>query len=402
MPLSPGIVVATLRRVAMDGNSAWLENMRVVVADAVVAMGGRLVSLGVREAHARVDVESTVGFDAVVAWGTSAPCAELFVVTVEEATGATEVWRYPDDPALPGLATAVNPGAVGAYLATPIVLLEVVSLRPGRRAVVHARGDGIDAHVKVVPPAATRVIAERYEAFAAAGVPVPEVMATDERRGWVVLRTVAGRTLDECLESPDAPCPTATDLWALVESIAPVALEPTVMVTPASLHAARHARVISRAVPALEERVGRVVRALGGRPSGEWRGTVHGDLHPGQLVVGASGEIVGVLDVDGAGAGDVLDDIGQLVAHLMVAAALGRADVQRRGRFAAGLLDAGRARADERQMSLRVAASVLAHASGPWRAQADAWPTETERLVAVAEQVLDHGATAVLRSRRSP
>jgi hypothetical protein len=383
-------------------DDTWLHVTRAAVSDSVAAMGGRLVSLEVREVHTRPGVESVVGFDAVVEWGTHAPCVELFVVTVDEPTHATNVWRYPDDAVLTGLAAAVDPLVVGERLAVSDMRLEVVSLRPCRRAVVHARGGGVDVHLKVVPPASTKFIADRHVALAAAGVAVPDVVTTDVALGWVVLSTVPGRTLDECLETPDTPCPTAEEVWLLVESIARARLEPAAEVPSAVFHATRHATVISTALPTLAQRVDRVLATLTSRPTLMWRGSVHGDLHPGQLVVDTGGRLAGVLDVDGSGTGDVLDDVGRMIAHVVVAAALGRADVSRRWRFAAELVDVGCSRTDDEQLSHRMAASVLAHASGPWRAQSDAWPTDIERLVALAEQVLDVGVAATVRSRRSP
>lgn len=380
----------------------WLDASRRIAEDAVAAMSGRVVSLEVREVHTRPDGEWVAGFDAMVEWQGSAPCAELLFVGADDDAGTARAWRYPDDPLLLGLAAAVDPVAVAAFLGVAVVSLEVVTLRPCRRAVVRARGEDVDVHLKVVAPGSVTALVDRHLVLADAGVPVPGVVAADAARGWVALTTLPGRTLDECLDTPGEPLVAPTEVWSLVESIAAVRLEPTSEVPAASLYAAHHARVIGDALPALGTRARRLADRISSHRGVVRPGTVHGDLHPGQLLVDQRGRLTGVLDVDGVGVGDVHDDTGRIIAHVMVAAALGRSEPDRRWRFAGQLVAAVGASLTADELSQRVAASVVAHATGPWRAQTDGWPHDVDRLLTLAEQVLDDGVAAAIRSRRSP
>ena len=381
---------------------AWLDASQQVATDLVQAMGGRVDSIDVREVHASSDGDVVAGFDAMVAWAGHAPCSELLFVATDDVAGAMQAWRYPADPLLPGLAAAVDPLEVAAFLGCLQASLEVITLRPCRRAVVRVWGDGVDVHLKVVAPGSAQFLADRHLALAAAGVVVPAVLAIDDVRGWVVLDTLPGRTLDECLDSDDVPLLAADAVWSLVESIGSVHLEPRLDVPGTSTHAVRHARLIGNVLPSLADRVHRLASEIVTRWPSPRLGTVHGDLHPGQLLIDAAGELVGVLDVDGAGTGDPLDDIGRMIAHVMVTASAQRHAGSRRWWFAAQLVDAAANRVSDADLSTRIAASVLAHAAGPWRAQGNAWPSEVERLVSLAEDVAAAGAASVIRSRRSP
>lgn len=383
-------------------DDAWLDASQRFAADAVQSMGGRVVSIGVREVHAGSDGELIAGFDLMVAWTGHAPCSELFFVATDAATDAMQAWRYPADPLLTGLAAAVDPVEVAAVLGVSPVSLEMITLRPCSRAVVRARGDGVDVHLKVVAPGSAQSLADRHRCLRMAGVPVASVSATDDERGWVVLDTVPGRTLDECLDAHDAPLPDAEAVWSLVESLAAVHLDPIVDLPATSTLAVRHARVIAAVLPSLADRVLHLAQVLVDRSHVVRSGTVHADLHPGQLLIDGSGTLVGVLDVDGAGIGDPLDDIGRMVAHLMVTASAGRQVVSRRWRFAEQLIDTEAAGTSADHLSSRIAASLVAHATGPWRAQAASWPSDVERLVSLAEEVLLGGAASAIRRRRSP
>ena len=380
-------------------DDAWLDASKRFATDVVQGMGGRVVSIGVREAHARAGGELIAGFDAQVAWAGHAPCSELFFVATDGTTDAMQAWRYPADPLLPGLASAVDAEAVAAFLGVPQLSVEVITLRPCRRAVVRARGEGVDVHLKVVAPGSTLVLADRHLELVSGGVPVPGVLATDAERGWVVLDTLPGRTLDECLDSLDAPLLGADAVWSLVESIAAVRLGWAVEVSDTAALVARHAWAIGVVLPSLADRAHRLAgEIVASRPSPRL-GTVHGDLHPGQLLIDATGALVGVLDVDGTGIGDPLDDIGRMVAHVMVTASAQRHAGSRRWWFAAQLVDAAGTRASVADLSPRIAASLLAHATGPWRAQADTWPSDVERLVSLAEEVFVGGVGTALERR---
>ncbi|MBX9244935.1 aminoglycoside phosphotransferase family protein, partial [Actinotalea ferrariae] len=83
------------------------------------------------------------------------------------------VWRFPADPALPGLADATSPAAVAAMLdvAPHDVELQLVTYRPLRRAVVRVRTPGRTAYLKVVRPHTAADLVRRHALLLDAGLP---------------------------------------------------------------------------------------------------------------------------------------------------------------------------------------------------------------------------------------
>lgn len=393
-----------------DADALDLDALAVAAADALEELGGRVVALHRREVHLRPGDEVIVGFDATVRWPDGTARDELVHVAapLADLAAAPHVWCYPYDPLLPGLADAVTPDAVGAFLDLPVgaARLTVRSLRPCRRAVVEVRADDFDVHLKVVPPDEVSRVVARHRAFAAAGLPVPPVVAVDGTRGWVVMATLRGTTLDALLDEPTSRLPGAADLAALIERIADVELadaDPVPASTAAEL-VGRHAAVIATAQPELGDRAAALAHAIasGARSTTERLATVHGDLHAGQLLIDAAGGIVGLLDLDDAGRGDVVDEHARLLAHLVAGAALAApAHAAHRWSVAAELADDLVGRLGVHELAPRVAASVLGWATAPWRAQDASWPERVAALLAIAEDVVALGVDVAIRSRRS-
>jgi aminoglycoside phosphotransferase (APT) family kinase protein len=381
--------------------------------DALAEAGGRVRSMRRREVHHRPGDEVIVGFDARVEWADGREREELVVVRARlgDDAGGVQVWCYPADPVLLGLADAVMPAEVAAFLGLPAetVQLTVRALRPCRRAVIEVRSPGVDLYLKVVAPGEVDRVVDRHRAFAAAGLPVAPVVTVDEGRGWVVMAALQGVTLDERLDQPGAALPGAADLVEIVERIAAVELVDADLVPASAELVGRHALVIAAAAPALGQRAAVIASAveraelhLRAR-----RATVHGDLHAGQLLVDEQGRIAGVLDLDDSGHGDVLDEYGRLLAHLIASAVLHDPSGDhpltgsRRWQFVLDLADAWADHGGGDGLTPRVAASLLGWVTAPWRAQDAGWPERVEALLAVTEDVLALGAAGAVRSRRS-
>ncbi len=247
---------------------------------------------------------------------------------VDEATGErVAVWLYPNDPALPVLKAAVFPDAAAVLLQRMGVpardlSLEVVSYRPGKRAVVRATTADDVLYLKVVRPDHAQEIHAAHGAWRAAGIPAPKAVAFAPE-GLVAIRELPGvealtivRRLDEGFVEAVA---TLTEAISRVPSQKPARaslvsrldwyrtrlqqLSPahaTEVIVICALIADTYRRTLPSAVPA----------------------TIHGDLHLSQLFVDAATPqlIVGVLDIDTAGVGDRADDAGALWAHLVVTA----------------------------------------------------------------------------------
>lgn len=221
-------------------------------------------------AWASFDVHETGEVVMVAQIERGAPAGSLVVDT---AWGDMGVWRYPNDPALPGLPAAATPGGLRAELArvAPQVdadLVHMVALQPLQRAVVRV-GDGDHCvYVKVLPPWRTATVAERHHRAHRGGLPAPVVLAVHEARGLIVFEALSGTPLAEHLET-GRPVPSAEEMWVFVRRLAHVV------------------------------------------------GT-HGDLHDRQLLVDDVGTITGVVDLDDAGEGDLIDDLARLLAHMLI------------------------------------------------------------------------------------
>jgi hypothetical protein len=316
-------------------------------------------------------------------------------VEVAIAGVPVRVWRFPDDPFLPGLPSAtsvvrvrqlldqlgVAPGAVG---------LEVRAYRPSRRAVVEVSIHGPSAegrvlYLKVLAGDRAARLATVHRELAAAGVPVPGVVGIAPEQGLVAIRALAGATLRSALAG-GRPVPAPDDLVAVSERLADAPLttgsDPTRFADPT-----RHVTVLSELCPdradALE-RTAEVARAVGG----PWV-PVHGDLHDAQLLIEGT-QVVGVLDVDGAGEGWLAQDAGSLVAHLEAIGEVWPQVDQRVRSYAAEVATAYGRLLDPRDLARGAAGAWLGLATGPYRVQDVGWERFTrgriDRAAAWAER----------------
>lgn len=371
-----------------------------VVGAAVAVAGGVLHDLRTSHVQYRPGADLVVRYRGDVTWADGrrvedetllaatnrGPALPGTVPVVAEADGhriEASVWRWPFDPLLTALEDAVTPGRVDDVLA-PIVgateSLEVVAYRPTERAVVRVGGAAGQAYLKVVPPAELPALVARHERLLAAGLPVPEVL-TATRDGLAVLAERPGTTFRQRIKDDLPGWPTAGHLCALLERLH--ALPADVPSTRGSRtsdgrgHAALLAAVLpdhAGALSALAERFDAGLDGVHDRTGP----MVHGDLHEGQLVVEPSGAISGLLDVDDAGAGDPLDDLATLAAHLRLRATVLEPDAP--GRVRRRLLETSddlRSRAAARwgriATDVTVAAVLVGLATGPFRLQREGW-----------------------------
>lgn len=374
---------------------------------AVGASGGELRTLRARQVLYRPGRDLVVRYAATVSWNGAAPVAETLLAgtTTDGAPEGTlpleadgmeiGVWRYPFDPALPGLETAVTAHLAAALLASTLdgtPRLEVCTYRPGRRAVVRASTGAGEVYVKVVRPLQTAALVARHRALTAAAVPVPEVLAHDDERGIVVLRALPGDDLRDRLRGR-GPVPSAAELVDVLDGLRDADLGTRARRTPSAIADARgHAALLSTVVPHEAQRLGAIVDRLEALATDEpplpAPVTVHGDFHEAQLRVDDAGRIIGLLDVDGATVGDRVEDLATMLGHLATLA-LGAKDARGNvDRFAAELHGEFARLVDPAALDLRVAAVIVGLATGPFRVQQKAWRKETARRVTLAQQWL--------------
>jgi aminoglycoside phosphotransferase len=303
------------------------------------------------------------------------------------------VWRFPHDPFLPGLASAVDPVRVRELLdelgAPPgEVSLHTRAYRPSRRAVVEVtiRTDDVVGRVLYLKVLAGDRAAELAEVHAALAdrLPVPRVVGVSPEQGILALEALEGRTLRAALvEGGSLPDPAS--ILALSRRFADRGLstrrDPRAFADPT-----RHVALLRDLAPDLDAEIDRVATAAAAL-EGPLVG-VHGDLHDGQLLLQGD-QVTGVLDVDGAGLGLLAQDAGNLIAHVQVVGALWSDVTDRCEDYARGLRDAYVIEVGDRALATGIAGAWLGLATGPHRAQEPGWPASTRHRIQRAIQSLD-------------
>lgn len=312
---------------------------------------------------------------------------------VVEADGVEiAIWRYPNDPHLPGLAAASDPGRVGALLRDlgapgDRPRLRRRAYRPGRRAVIEATTSSARIYLKVVRPSRVAELQARHASMTG-HIPVPASHGWSSDLGLVALQAMPGKTMRKALESGTRRLPSAGQILDLLDALP----DPPAVATPVAGPAARavdHAELLRTVAPSLADRIGALVDAVGATTD-EPEVPVHGDFHSSQILVRQS-DIVGLIDVDTTGAGARVDDLAGLLGHLSTLSLRGRSR-QSIDRYATNLVDGFDRVSDPASLRLHTAAVVLGLATGPFRVQETNWPGGVERRIALAERWIDSAA----------
>lgn len=389
---------------ALLAGPAGRELLRVATAHA----GAELIDTQLRSVHERAGRSLSHVHAATLRTGDRT--RDVLLVAHTDARGLPEgafvleaegvrvaVWRFPHDPYLPGLPSAIDVGRVRDLLddlgAPPgSVTLRTRAYRPARRAVIEveiatADGPGRALYLKLLAGDRAEELADLHRQLAP-HVPVPRVLGTSPSQGLVALEALDGTTLRAALVDPAVPLPSAEDVVALSRRIAASRLtsrrDPTAFADPT-----RHVDGLLRHVPDLAAEVRRVALAAG-RLDGP-RVPVHGDLHDGQLLLGPEGAVTGLLDVDGAGPGLVAHDAGNLLAHVEVVGALWPEVADRCVRHAADLRAAYLEVVPDRDLAVATAGAWLSLATGPHRAQEPGWEASTRARIDRAIEVFEGG-----------
>lgn len=342
-----------------------------------------------------------VQYRADIAWPEGRTTTETFVAAtgdripegaavLEDGTSRVAVWRWPSDPALPGLAAALDRHRVSGLLdslgiAGGAVQLRSRAYRPGRRAVIEVAGRRGRLFLKVVRPHAIEALHATHRTLASR-LPVPDSLGWSDD-GILVLPALGGRTMRGVLRSGQERVPAPQQIEALLDRL-PAQLADGTRRRCVFASAYHHGRVIAETVPALAGLVDDLVADLRAAPRVDHDiVAVHGDLHEAQLLVDR-GRVSGLLDVDTAGAGHRVDDIANLCAHLSV---LGLVTDRPRHvkRYGSAVLAHAESRFDRADLRSRVAAAVVGLATGPFRVLEHHWPQGTERRLHLARAWLD-------------
>lgn len=308
-------------------------------------------------------------------------------VAVIDADGVeVSLWRYPNDPFLPGLAVGADPQRVLALLSdlgapADEVRLRRRAYRAGRRAVIEATTPTARLFLKVLRPKRTRSVFEAHDRLAG-DLPVPRSHGWNEELGIVTLQAIGGVPLRTVLEKGQRRLPSADQLKGLLDLFPAPSSDDPVVSNP--LHRGEeHARFLGIVVPDLQARLDYLAGRLSAVAT-EASEFIHGDFHSSQILVDGS-DIVGLVDIDTAGRGERSSDYAGLLAHLSVLGLMARrrGDIDRYGRE---LISAFDQMVDPAGLRIRTAAAVLGLATGPFRVQEKNWADNTRARVALAER----------------
>lgn len=308
-------------------------------------------------------------------------------VVVEAADQRVGVWTVPNDPALPGLASALDESVTAALLADlgvpgATTRPRLRAYRPGRRAVVEVATDGgPTVFLKVVPPSESRRLHRHHQALPS-DLPVPASLGLDPERGIVALQGLPGRTLRSHLDDPTADLPDPAEIDGLLTRL-PTPVDGAMARSPIQRLGA-FMDLLGGILPEAAGRLGRIVDDIGpeGAPADV---PVHGDFHAAQVLVG-SGQVSGLLDLDAHGVGRSADDPSTMIGHLAIRQPGSAQHPDRVAGYAGRLLRLWDARVDPVDLRFRAAAVVSGLATGPFRVQHRSWPDRVAARVAIAER----------------
>ncbi|HEX5672442.1 MAG TPA: phosphotransferase [Acidimicrobiia bacterium] len=290
-------------------------------------------------------------------------------VVLSDGSVEVAVWKYPEDPYLPGLALGLDNRLTKMLselgLPYPADRVEVRSYLPGRRAVIEVFCGDTRIFIKAVRPHTVEKLRVLHNSIVGQ-VTIPTALAWFDEDGLIFFEAMPGETLWEHL-SRGGLGPDPDELIALLDCLPPLAGGPPRLLEQAP----SHARLLSFIAADRSQELARTIGALEQTPK-EPAVPVHGDLHSGQIIL-EEGMIHGLLDVDRAGNGTRADDLAGLLAHLDSQEA--GADYRNRlwNRFVRLV--------DRDSLRLRTAAALLGFAPTPFVSQQPDWPDEVRRRI---------------------
>ncbi len=307
-------------------------------------------------------------------------------VVVRHDDAEIGVWALPNDPSLPGLASALHLDTVNELLAglgasERATSVRLRAYRPSRRAVIHVEAGTASIFLKVVPPGEAAALHDRHRHLAAT-LPVPESLGVSADLGVVVMRSLPGEDLRTVLRR-GAPPPHPAEIAAIPQSLPdPVGSD---RVSSPLRAVDRLTDLLTRITPECRPLLESLRESIGPETA-EASVATHGDYHESQILV-EGGRIRGLVDVDTYGWGRPGDDAATMLAHLDLLSPTCRRPQQVRD-LALALNRQWDRVLDPVDLRRRVAAVALGLAVGPFRVQRPQWPTEVaDRIRAAARWI---------------
>jgi Ser/Thr protein kinase RdoA (MazF antagonist) len=263
------------------------------------------------------------------------PAGPLRPVTHVPELGAV-FWSFPHDRRIGRLAILADEPALGRMLGRPRVRAELVAwaaersatarcVDPAGRVLGYAKVYGRDA--APVASAIHRALGDAATADPRAAR-LPALLASAPAHDAIVLEPLAGRSLLSLggAARTAAMSGVGSALALLHRQPVPAAAPRFDRLQPRRLHAA--ARSIGHAQPAVADAAEELAAALvaaAPAPDAAPRACLHGDVHPGNVLVEDSGRIA-LVDLDDVAGGPAAADLGLVVAGLAQQRLLGLLD----------------------------------------------------------------------------
>lgn len=241
----------------------------------------------------------------------------------------------PHDAALPALVKVLSrracaysaPAATRERLAGPPDTVELVSYRPGQRAVVRVSRGAVSVFAKLFAdrqheslatrlPALREALQRRTNKNNSTSLELPQLLGHEPSDGAVWLSAVSGRAASDLLVDPATAAESRGRIGAALadwhrleapDGLPVVARQQSLIEAQRKLRKLRHEDPASvQVIDALEQRWESMFsRLAASRPT-----LLHGDVHPDQFLLGCHGQ-VGICDLDEIALGDVERDLAQ-------------------------------------------------------------------------------------------
>ena len=265
-------------------------------------------------------------------WPEDVYIPNLRFTLLREEAGTVRVFRFPDDPDLPGLASAANPETALTLIKKHVmsipprrIRVEVVRYRPGNHAVLRHRLGKARFYARVMKPHAMAAFLDAAELVARSSFSVPRI-AGRWREGAVVWTSeIPGQNLRQYIRAGKQPDPDALldgleSLWSVPTEEGngrPFNLSGRYRGAKQEIKNAVRDHVdarreFDRAVAALDPFI----------RSWQPTGTAHNDFYDDQMLILPDGRLV-LVDFEETGPGDPMLDVGNFLAHLRWSAMTG-------------------------------------------------------------------------------
>jgi aminoglycoside phosphotransferase len=317
------------------------------------------------------------------------------------------VWRWPDDPRLPGIRKAVDRDHMRGLLAELGLPAGEIELKyraywPGRRAVIQATipSSGLSynpglgkrtrpapqklLYLKVVQPRRAESLHRLHDRLAR-DLPTPRCVSWSKEDGLLVLEALPGTTISRCLAGGETP-PEPSELLDLLGRLGGHGVPGERRRTTAD-KIRTHVRLLKTLLPEQSDALDGFVELYGDQREQPVT-TVHGDFHEEQ-VLAEGGRVSGLLDIDDVGPGQLVDDLALMVGRVRARAHSDKPGHEAADTYERRLLDAFGEATDPDELRRRAAGALLGRATAPFRAQASGWPARSRERIGFATASLE-------------